>query len=335
MSFDGSEYLVIVDYYSKMPIIRKMPTSHCTAARAITHLKELFAEHGIPESIRSDNGPQFSSHLFKEFAEEWNFTHHTSSPTNPRSNGQAESAVKIMKGLLTRSKYAVEDPYLALLAYRSTPVDSHLRSPGEMLYQRALCTTVPQRIKHQDPHAAAERERLEDRAAQSAANHDRTGCHKKAPLYAGQTVSVLNNDRTLWLPATVVRAATHGSYIIKVIGGAEYRQARNHIRERHPDAVKPDTHPKVEVAEHPASTPSAVAKSAVPTVAVKAPTAPTAQPSVAPATTMQAATRSPTVAACTQRKTPACADVKQTGNDVAPRRSACTTKAPQRLIEQM
>ena len=64
MSFDGSEYLVIVDYYSKMPIVRKMPTSHCTAARTIAHLKELFVEHGIPESIRSDNGPQFSSHLF-------------------------------------------------------------------------------------------------------------------------------------------------------------------------------------------------------------------------------------------------------------------------------
>ena len=92
-----------------------------------------------------------------------------------------------------------------------------------MLYQRALCTTVPQRIKHQDPHVAAKRERLEDRTAQSAANHDCTGCRKKAPLYAGQTVSVLNNDRTLWLPATVVCAAAHGSYIIKVIGGAEYR----------------------------------------------------------------------------------------------------------------
>ena len=126
MSFDGSEYLVIVDYYPKMPIVRRMPTSQCTAAKTITHLKELFAEHGIPESIRSDNGPQFSSHLFKEFAEKWNFTHHTSSPTNPRSNGQAESAVKIIKGLLTRSKCAGEDPYLALLAYRSTPVDSHL-----------------------------------------------------------------------------------------------------------------------------------------------------------------------------------------------------------------
>ena len=258
MSFDGSEYLVIIDYYSKMPIVQKMPTSQCTAARTITHLKELLAEHGLPESIRSDNRPQLSSHLFKEFAEEWNFTHHISSLKNPHSNGQAESAVKIIKGLLTWLKYAGEDPYFALLAYRSTPVDSHLRSPGEMLYQCALCTTVPQRIKHQDPHAAAECE------CESAAKHDCTGCHKKAPLYAGQTVSVLNNDRMLWLPATVVHTATHGSYIVKVIGGAEYRWAWDHICEHHPDAVKPDMHPKVEAAEHPVSTPSAAAKQAVP-----------------------------------------------------------------------
>ena len=94
-----------------------------------------------------------------------------------------------------------------------------------MLYQRALCTTVPQRIRHKDPYAAAERERLEDHTTQSAANHNRTGCHRKAPLYAGQSVSVINNYRTLWLPATIVCAADHGSYIVKVIGGAEYRRA--------------------------------------------------------------------------------------------------------------
>ena len=225
MTFDGSEYLVIVDYYSKMPIVQKMPTSQCNSAKLITVLKELFAEHGIPEEIRSDNRPQFASHLFVEFTKDWNIKHSTSSPRNPRSNGQAESAVKIVKGLLPRAKCSGQDPYLALLAYRSTPVDSHLRSPAEMLYQCALCTTVPQRIRHKDPYAAAEHERLEECATQSAANHDRTGCCRKAPLYAGQSVSVINNDRTLWLPATVVRAANHGSYIIKVIGGAEYRQA--------------------------------------------------------------------------------------------------------------
>ena len=49
----------------------------------------------------------------------------------------------------------------------------------------------------QGPHAAAECDRLEDCATQSAANHDHTGCHRKALLSAGHSVSVINNDRTL------------------------------------------------------------------------------------------------------------------------------------------
>ena len=78
-----------------------MPTSQCNAAKTISMLKELFAQHGMPESLHTDNGPQFASALFAEFADEWNSAHHTSSPTNPGSNGQDEAAVKIVKGLLT------------------------------------------------------------------------------------------------------------------------------------------------------------------------------------------------------------------------------------------
>ena len=96
-------------------------------------------------------------------------------------------------------------------------------------------------------------------------------------------------------------------------------------------------HPKVEVAEHPASTLSqAAAQQAVPTAAQRTPIAPAAQPSVAPATPKQAATRSPTAVTHTQQKTPACADVQQTGRtDVTSCQSARTSKAPQCLIAEM
>ena len=98
------------------------------------------------------------------------------------------------------------------------------------------------------------------------------------PILCRKSVSVINNDRTLWLPATVVCAADHGSYILKVIGGAEYKWARDHICEHHPDAVKPDKHTKVEVAGQPVTTPST--SEAV----QQAPTAPAVQPTVAPMT---------------------------------------------------
>ena len=51
-TFDGFEYLVIIDYYTKMPFIRKIPPSQCNAAKTISVLKELFSEHGIPETIQ-------------------------------------------------------------------------------------------------------------------------------------------------------------------------------------------------------------------------------------------------------------------------------------------
>ena len=54
---------------------------------------------------------------------------------------------------------------------------------------------LSQMIKHKDPHVAAEHERLEEYATQSIANHDHTGCCKKAPLFAGQTIPIKNNDR--------------------------------------------------------------------------------------------------------------------------------------------
>ena len=207
-----------------------MSPSQCNSTRTIAVLKKLFTEHGIPEVIQTDNGPQFASHLFAEFTKDWNIDHTRSSPRNPRSNGQAKSAIKIVKGLLTRAKFSGQDPYLALLAYRSMPVDAHMRSPAEMLYQHAIQTTVPQRIRNEDPRAKSDRERLDDRATQSASYHDRHP-QTKSPFYAGQTVSVLNDAKTLWLPTIVIRQAAHGSYLVEVVGGGHYRPARDHIHE--------------------------------------------------------------------------------------------------------
>ena len=74
-----------------------MPTSQCNISKTITVLKELFVKYGILEVMQLDNGPNFTSHIFAEFIKDWNIMHSTSSPRNPRSNGQAESAVKIFK----------------------------------------------------------------------------------------------------------------------------------------------------------------------------------------------------------------------------------------------
>ena len=163
-----------------------------------------------------------------------------------------------------------------------------------MLYQRAIWTTVPQRIRNKDPRAKSDRERLDDRAAQSASYHDHHSW-TKSPFYAGQTVSVLNDAKTLWLPATVIRQAAHGSYLVEVIGGGCYRRARDHIRERHPDAVKKDDTPPGNVAPATPEWPGAPPAHSPPAVPITAP--------VAPATTPLPAV--PTAKTSTPRKTAA------------------------------
>ena len=101
----------------------------------INHLKSIFARHGIPNEVISDNGPQYSSQLFKQFAQDYHFTHKTGSPKFPQSNGEAERAVKTIKDILL-------DPYLGLLAYRTTGLHSGV-SPAELSMGRKLGTTLP------------------------------------------------------------------------------------------------------------------------------------------------------------------------------------------------
>ena len=62
----------------------------------------------------SDNGPQYSAAVFKEFATQYGFTDTTSSPQFPEANGAAERAVHTIKDLLNKC----DDPYLAILTYR-------------------------------------------------------------------------------------------------------------------------------------------------------------------------------------------------------------------------
>ena len=112
----GKQYLLVVDYLSRYSEISRLESTDSESV--ILHLKSIFARHGIPETVRSDNGPQFASDAFKKFAQSYGFNHDTSSPKYPQSNGTAERMIQTVKSLLKKSV----DPYLALLSYRTTPL---------------------------------------------------------------------------------------------------------------------------------------------------------------------------------------------------------------------
>ena len=56
--FKNATYLLVVDYFSRYPEIQKLSTT--TSHSIIEALKAMFAWFGIPETVSSDNGPQYS-----------------------------------------------------------------------------------------------------------------------------------------------------------------------------------------------------------------------------------------------------------------------------------
>lgn len=132
----GRPYLIVVDYFSKYVEVSMLRS--LTSAETIRALKSIFARHGTPDVVRSDNGPQYDSNEFAKFTSDWDFRHITSSPIYSQSNGGAERAVQTAKNLLKKSA----DPAKAFLAYRATPLENG-RSPTELLFGRRIRTELP------------------------------------------------------------------------------------------------------------------------------------------------------------------------------------------------
>ena len=84
----NSKYLLLVDYYSRFPVLCKLGST--TSKVLVQEMKAVFAELGVPNVIVSDGGPQYTSTEFKDFMKQWQIEHRVSSLRNPQSNGMAE-----------------------------------------------------------------------------------------------------------------------------------------------------------------------------------------------------------------------------------------------------
>ena len=209
----SSEYLVVVDYYSRYPGVYKLTSQ--TSTEVIKYLKNCFARHGIPYELFSDNGPCFASQEFAKFASDWDFQHKTSSPHFPQSNGMAECYVKQVKNIFIKSK----DPYLGLLNYRGTPLEGGL-SPAELAFGgRKIRTNLPTvHVQSQDrKHVMSQVKRKQCQKLR----HDKKGVKPLAALRPGQSVRVQDKsgNRKWQDKAQVLKEVAPRSYLVRSENG--------------------------------------------------------------------------------------------------------------------
>ena len=191
----GKHFIVMRDYYSRYIEIARL--SGLRSSDVVNKMKIVFARHGVPMEVLSDNGPQFIGQSFKDFQNEYNFEWNSSSPGYQQSNGMAESAIKVAKRILRQS-----DPEQALMIYNSSPIAATGYSPAQLLMGRQIRTNLPQSAHFSEPKWPEFNQISENhdksRAKAEHAYNKTHGARPLSPLRPGDTVRIMHPQAKQW-----------------------------------------------------------------------------------------------------------------------------------------
>ena len=143
----GSKYYlhVLIDQYSKFPEVDIVTSTKFDKLRPV--LDRVFATHGVPETLSTDNGPPYFGDEMSQYAKQMGIKLTPVTPEDPQCNGFAENFVKTLCKLLHTCAAEDKDPKRELnrflLQYRATPHLTTGRSPAEMLFNRRIRTKLP------------------------------------------------------------------------------------------------------------------------------------------------------------------------------------------------
>lgn len=228
LSFQRTDYLVIMDYYSNWIELVKLQEK--TASEIIIRCKEIFSRNGIPEIFISDNMP-FNSHIFKQFAKEWDFRTITSSPCYPQSNGLAERGVQIAKNCLKKASEETKDVYSFLMEYRNTPLKNLNLSPAQIMLNRKLRTKLPMLARSLEPRIEKNVKRKKNQIKELMSSYYNRSAINMEPLKEGQSATIRKGK--IWEPAQVIgKCETPRSYLVRTSDN-EYRRNRRDLRVSH------------------------------------------------------------------------------------------------------
>lgn len=140
---------------------------------AVAVLRSLFAAHGLPLEVVTDNGPQFRADECQSFLKAQGVKHTFTPPYHPQSNRAVERAVQtiktaLFKQLLDKEKGSARtlqhrlDNFL--LCYRTTPHTFTGKTPAELFLRRQLRT----RLSLVRPHLTKDMTEKVERVKQSA-----------------------------------------------------------------------------------------------------------------------------------------------------------------------
>ncbi|XP_064475331.1 uncharacterized protein K02A2.6-like [Ornithodoros turicata] len=185
----GNKYLlVVVDEYSRFPVVATL--SSLNGGTVTTKLNDMFTVHGIPEVVKTDNGPPFFGKEFADFMKHNGIRHHRVTPLWPQANGEVERFIKNLKKTIKAACVGGHnwkdeiDEYL--LNYRATPHSTTGVTPAELLFGRKIRTKLPQMQQKLSFEDIQERDSRKKRQMKAYSDHRRHAAHHG--LHKGDSV---------------------------------------------------------------------------------------------------------------------------------------------------
>ncbi|CAF1064638.1 unnamed protein product [Brachionus calyciflorus] len=165
----GKYLLALVCEYSRFPIVKVISRTTCDVV--ISALNEIFSIFGLPEAVKSDNGPPFNSYKFKQFSLEQGFIHKKITPLWPISNDWEGELTEFLRN------------------YRDTPHSSTGETPNKLMFQYNAKTSklpmelskfkvenqVHEQAKLNDAKAKAKMKTFNDRNLWAQVSHFKVG----------------------------------------------------------------------------------------------------------------------------------------------------------------
>ncbi|CAH1366264.1 unnamed protein product [Tenebrio molitor] len=231
-------YLVTVDQYSDFFEIDEL--KHANTEYTIQLCKRNFSRYGIPTTVITDNGSNFTSEKFKRFTKEWNFQHITSSPNHQQGNGKAEAAVKIAKGLIKKSIETRSDVYKMLLHWRNTPNKMN-SSPAQRMFSRRLRSDIPMIPSKLKPEVIADvPQAIQEQRNNSKRYYDRSSQNLPSPRKDSNVHFQKNpQSSTTWTPGKIKKQINSRTFEVEN-EGTTYRRSLVHIKTPDKAASSPE-----------------------------------------------------------------------------------------------
>lgn len=219
--FLDSMFLIIVDSYSKWPVVKQMRKT--TATQTIEVMRAVFSEYGIPAQIVSDNGPQFIAEEFKTFLRENGIQQILSAPYHPKTNGLAERFVQSFKVAMKAAKNdcGTIPTKLSkfLMAYRNTPHSTTNECPATLFLGRKLTT----RLDLLKPNLSETVSKSQQKMVRSTRDRQ---------YEVGDSVSVRDyrGNHDAWIPGTIHRKTGPVSYEVEIGHDTLWRRHSDQIQ---------------------------------------------------------------------------------------------------------